>query len=310
MRAAIYARKSRPEEGRHENEKSITRQKEEARAYAERKGWTVAEGHVYEDDAISGKHGEAHRPGLKALLAAAESTPRPFDVVVMAKDDRLMRDQWKLAVVLSRLHDAGVRLFYYQEDREAQLHDATGRFMEGVRGYSSEMYRESVRAHMIDALKRKARAGYVTGGRTFGYDNVPVDGHVERRINEAEAAVVREIFTRFVRGERYTTIARALTAADAPTPGRAGGWTKGTVWTKGSVREVLIREDYHGIAHYRCPDETIRAERPRIVDEALWTAAQARLAEQRAVYLRSTDGWMSGRPANGIDSQSLLTGLL
>jgi len=101
MRAAIYARKSRPEEGRHENEKSITRQKEEARAYAERKGWTVAEGHVYEDDAISGKHGEAHRPGLKALLAAAESTPRPFDVVVMAKDDRLMRDQWKLAVVLA-----------------------------------------------------------------------------------------------------------------------------------------------------------------------------------------------------------------
>jgi DNA invertase Pin-like site-specific DNA recombinase len=71
------------------------------------------------------------------MLAAAEQDPRPFDCVVMAKDDRLMRDQWKLAVVLPCLHDAGVRLFYYQEDREAGLTDATGRFMEGVRGYSS-----------------------------------------------------------------------------------------------------------------------------------------------------------------------------
>jgi hypothetical protein len=44
---------------------------------------------------------------------------------------------------------------------------------------------------------RKARAGQVTGGRAFGYDNVDVmtvapDGqphrsHVERRVNEVEA---------------------------------------------------------------------------------------------------------------------------
>jgi DNA invertase Pin-like site-specific DNA recombinase len=34
MNAAIYARKSRPEEGRHEAEKSVTRQKDEAQAYA------------------------------------------------------------------------------------------------------------------------------------------------------------------------------------------------------------------------------------------------------------------------------------
>ena len=34
-------------------------------------------------------------------------------------------------------------------------------------------------------------AGHVTGGRVFGYDNLKVDGHVERRINEAQADVVR-----------------------------------------------------------------------------------------------------------------------
>src|SRR5262249_8002411 len=144
MRAAIYARKSTPEEDKHEEAKSVTRQKADARAYAERKGWTVAEEAVYADDAISGKYGEEQRPGLKALLAAAEQTPRPFDVVIMAKDDRLARDLLQAAVILSRLHEADVRLYYYQEDREVSLKDATGKFMEAVRGYASEAYRESV----------------------------------------------------------------------------------------------------------------------------------------------------------------------
>ena len=39
-----------------------------------------------------------------------------------------------------------------------------------------------------DAMIRKAKTGHVTGGRVFGYDNLRVEGHVERRINEAEAA--------------------------------------------------------------------------------------------------------------------------
>lgn len=311
-RAALYARKSTPEEDKHEEAKSVTRQKADARAYAERKGWTVADAHVYEDDAISGKYGAERRPGLEALLTAAESTPRPFDVVVMAKDDRLMRDQWEVAAVLKRIHKAGARLFYYQEDREVSLKDAAGKFMEQVKGFAAEAYIESQTRHMVDTLKRKAKAGHVHGGRVFGYDNVRVDGHVERRVNDAEAAVVRDIFARYGRGETPKRVAVALTARGAPTPGLAGGWTKGTAWTKASVREVLLRETYRGVLVSRWGTETIRVERPdlRIVSEALWTAAQQRLAEQRAVYLRRTDGKLWGRPSNSVESQYLLTGLL
>src|SRR5262249_61195664 len=47
-----------------------------------------------------------------------------------------------------------------------------------------------------------------------------------------------------------------------------------------------------------------------IVDEALWLAAQARLAEQRQVYLRATNGQLWGRPSNSVESTYLLTGLL
>jgi DNA invertase Pin-like site-specific DNA recombinase len=46
MIAAIYARKS-TDQNIADEEKSVTRQVEHARAYAARKGWTVAEEHVY-----------------------------------------------------------------------------------------------------------------------------------------------------------------------------------------------------------------------------------------------------------------------
>jgi DNA invertase Pin-like site-specific DNA recombinase len=52
MIAAIYARKSNEQQGVADEAKSVTRQIEHARAYAERKGWTVAEEHIYVDDGI------------------------------------------------------------------------------------------------------------------------------------------------------------------------------------------------------------------------------------------------------------------
>jgi hypothetical protein len=46
MIAAIYARKSTEHNGVADEQKSVARQVEHARQYAERKGWTVAEEHV------------------------------------------------------------------------------------------------------------------------------------------------------------------------------------------------------------------------------------------------------------------------
>jgi DNA invertase Pin-like site-specific DNA recombinase len=66
MIAAVYARKS-TEQNTSDEEKSVTRQVEHARAYAERKGWTVAGEHVYSDDGISGAE-FVKRPGFLRLM--------------------------------------------------------------------------------------------------------------------------------------------------------------------------------------------------------------------------------------------------
>jgi DNA invertase Pin-like site-specific DNA recombinase len=60
MIAAIYARKS-TDQNVPDEEKSVTRQLKRAHAYAARKGWAVAEGHVYSDDGVSGAEFQSAR---------------------------------------------------------------------------------------------------------------------------------------------------------------------------------------------------------------------------------------------------------
>src|SRR6185503_10623442 len=82
MIAAIYARRSTTQDDRVEEAKSVTRQVENARAFATAKGWTVAEEHIYVDDGISGAEFK-RRPGFQRLLAAL---PRPpFGVLVVSE---------------------------------------------------------------------------------------------------------------------------------------------------------------------------------------------------------------------------------
>jgi DNA invertase Pin-like site-specific DNA recombinase len=84
MIAAIYARKSTEQNGVGDDEKSVARQIEHARAYAVRKGWTVDDAHVYSDDGISGAEFKK-RPGFLRLLNALSPRP-PFQVLVMSEE--------------------------------------------------------------------------------------------------------------------------------------------------------------------------------------------------------------------------------
>ena len=220
MITAIYARKSTEQNGVADEAKSVTRQIEHARAYAERKGWTVADEHVYSDDGVSGALFGDKRPGLARLLNALR--PRPgFDALVMSEESRLGREQIETAYTLKLITDAGVRVFFYLEDRERTLDNAMDKVMLSLTNFASEMERERAKQRTYDAMVRKARAGFVTGNRTYGYANVEVlspDGrrdHVARRVNADEATVVRRIYELCASGLGLTRIAKRLNASSA-----------------------------------------------------------------------------------------------
>jgi DNA invertase Pin-like site-specific DNA recombinase len=254
MIAAIYARKSTEQNGVGDETKSVTRQVEHAKAYATKKGWAVVEDYVYVDDGISGAE-FVKRPGFLRLMNALKPKPS-FQVLIMSEESRLGREQIETAYALKQIITAGVRVFYYLEDRERTLESPTDKLMLSVTAFADEMEREKTRQRTHDALVRKARAGYVAGGSVYGYDNVEVTVpdtvtgkpkrlHVERRINEAEAAVIREIFEKAAAGGGTRRIAHDLNArgVPAPAPRRAG---RPRAWAPSTIYAMLTRPLYRG----------------------------------------------------------------
>src|SRR5436190_4050013 len=172
MIAAIYARKSTQQSDVADEAKSVPRQVERARAYAAKKGWTVSEDCIYEDDGISGAE-FSNRPGLVRLISALK--PRPvFQVLVMSEESRLGRETIETAFVLKQLVQAGVRVFFYLTDTERTLDSPMDKVMLSLAAFADELEREKARQRTYDAMQRKAREGHVTGGLVFGYDNQAV----------------------------------------------------------------------------------------------------------------------------------------
>src|SRR5918995_1789815 len=170
MLTAIYARKSTDQSGVADEAKSVTRQIAHATAYAERHGWTVPEACIFVDDGISGAE-FANRPGFVRLMASLKPRP-PFQVLIMSEESRLGRESIETAYALKQLISAGVRVFFYLEDRERKLDSPIEKAMLALQTMADEMEREKARQRMVDTMVRKARSGHVTGGKCFGYDNV------------------------------------------------------------------------------------------------------------------------------------------
>jgi site-specific DNA recombinase len=176
----------------------VVRRIEHARAYATSRGWTVRDDHIYVDGGLSGAEFE-RRPAFLRMMNALK--PRPaFDMIVMSEESRLGREAIETAYALKQILTAGVRVFFYLENRERTLGSATDRLLMSVTAFASDFEREKARQRTYDALERMAKAGYVTGGRVYGYDNIEIAGpdgkpsHVERRINGRESAIVVGIF--------------------------------------------------------------------------------------------------------------------
>jgi len=126
--------------------------------------------HVYTDDGVSGAE-FLKRAGFLRLMNALKPRP-PFQVLIMSEESRLGREQIETAYALKQITDAGVRVFLYLEDRERTLDNAMDKVMSSLANFASEVERERARQRTRDAMSRKAKAGYVAGGKVYGIPTV------------------------------------------------------------------------------------------------------------------------------------------
>lgn len=200
--------------------------------------------HVYTDDGISGVE-FVKRPGFVRLMSALKPRP-PFRVLIMSEESRLGREAIQTGYALQQIIDAGARVYYYLDGKERTLGNATDKVMLALSGFGAELEREKARLRTRDAMVGKARKGHVTGGRVYGYRNLPRQSEgapVLREVDKAQAKVVRRIFEEVAAGRGFGRIARSLNADHIPGP-------RGNGWAMTAVREIALRELYVGRVVY------------------------------------------------------------
>ncbi len=316
IRAVIYARYSSD----NQRDASIEDQVRQCRARIDQEQWQLGE--VYSDRAISGA--TTLRPGYQKMLEEARAGR--FEVLVAEALDRLSRDQENIAGLFKQLCFAGVRLITLSEGEIGELHVGLKRTMNAL--FLKDLAHKTRRG-----LEGRIRQGKSGGGLCFGYDvvrKVAASGEAlrgGRRIDEAEAAIVRRIFKDFAHGRSPRAIAQSLNKEGIPGPaGRSwgpstiyGNWQRGTgilnnelyvgrlVWN----RQQFVKDPRTGKRQARLNPESkwIIEEVPhlRIIDDDLWLSVKERQQDSRSRVVTKDKGIRSERVRR---PNYLLSGLL
>ena len=328
QRCAAYARYSSD----RQSPTSIEDQLRRCREFATKHDWEVLPEHVYTDEEVSG--GGADRPGWMRLRSAINRKPRPFDVLLVDDTSRLCRNLGENSSFADEARFLGLRVIAVSQGIDTQSKQA--KVLMTFHGLADEMYIEELASKTHRGLEGRALKGLSTGGRTYGYDNVPdptevgADGIPARRrqINENEAAVLRRIFEMYANGKSYSVIAKTLNGEHIPPPRKRKGRDHNPTWCPTAIREMLRRDVYIGRIVWnrrefrKRPNTNKRVSllRPeeewtkplemadlRIIDDQLWNRVQSRLAIVGEKYN------FKGRPGlahRASTSPNLLTGFL
>lgn len=226
MRVAAYARVSSQ---RQAEQHGIEAQLERLFSHAEANEWTVAEELIFRDDGYSGAG--ANRPGLAALRAKAAAAE--IDTVLVTDPDRLARDYVWQRLLLEEFSGCGCRVEFLQRPMDETPHD---RLLLEVRGAVAEYERSLIAERMRQGRRRKYRAGLLlpwTSRPPYGYRLDPEHPRDPQGVgvDEAEAAVVQEIFIRYAE-EQCTiySLARWLEDEGVPSPTGKSTWPTGTIY--------------------------------------------------------------------------------
>ena len=310
MRVWLYARLSNDDDPA---QNSLQNQQEICRAFAEKKGWSIAGSSA--DDNISGMN--FSRRGLDTLTAAVQA--KQIDAVLVKDLSRLGRHRTQTALFIDFLREKQVHVISVTEGVDTFCEEDD--LMIGIRGLMNDYYAKDIGKKIRAGYRQKQKEGFVITP-PFGYWKDKNTGQI--KVDTEAAATVQLIYSLYLQGCGQKEIARRLNAVGRKTPAqlraeRCGREVRHThktrdgqfLWTYASVKNILVEEAYTGVLNNRRREynngkakhidktDWYRHEGffPVIIEKQEWEQVQALLKRQ-------------ARPANGNQAKHRYAGLL
>jgi site-specific DNA recombinase len=235
MHVAVYARVSTQ---RQAQAQTTDQQLERLRAHAEQQGWLLASERVFRDDGYSGA--SLRRPGLDRLRDAAAGAR--LDRILITAPDRLARNYVHQVLLVEELQKHGAEVVFLDRPMSRDPHD---QLLLQIRGAVAEYERALISERMRRGRLRKLRAGALLPWTRspYGYRLDPERPRDPAgvRLDEAEAAVVRDLFAWFAdEGAAVIALVQRLHRQGIASP-------RGhRAWSPSSLRGVLTNPLYLG----------------------------------------------------------------
>lgn len=272
--AVLYARYSSDKQ----REASIDDQLRVCRDFCAAEGIEIVR--EYKDYALSGKTDQ--RPEFRQMIANAPES----DYVVVYMFDRFSRDRYDSATYKKMLRECGVRVVSASEKVEDT---PEGGLQEGLLEILSEYYVKDLARKVRRGMEGNALKAKNNGYKLFGYDTDP-DTRMYV-VNEGEAACVREMFSRHIRGESINSIAKTMAER---------GWATSTgrpvdynwAW------RILNRRAYTGL--YSWGGIEVEDGMPQIIDSLTFAKSQAVTPKKQRAKETWADYKLTGKLYCGI----------
>ena len=264
--AVIYARYSSDSQ----TEQSIEGQLRVCKDFAQRNNIVILD--TYIDRAMTGTND--NRPDFQRMIK--DSNKKQWDYVIVYKLDRFSRNKYETTIHKHTLSSNGVKLLSAMEN----IPDTPeGIILESLLEGMNQYYSAELSQKVLRGLNESYLKGYFTGGnQIYGYDVV------EKRnvINESEAKIVKEIFTKFSQGYTGVDIAKDLKARDVRTK-------KGVLIDDKKIYKIIANTKYIGKVQHG--DTVYTNIYPPIIDEITWQKVQDLRKAYKHAQIRKQDSY-------------------
>lgn len=202
------------------------------------------------------------------------------DTIVIYKLNRMFRNSYESQKYRNLFRKHGVKLISVTQHIDEET--SSGRLTANILSNIDQFQSETISDHVKSSMREMARQGYFTGGPVpFGYDLETIKHGTKIRkkhvINEAEAQIVRDIFTLYAEGHSLRYICAYLKENQIKT-------RLGKDFRTETVTRFLSTDTYIGTLRYKTKgydDIMLENAVPAIISPQLWDQVQERKKDNK-----------------------------